>query len=570
MSLTTQIGVIENVDFPEVAIVNTILRGLPQSYDVFVKLKTIEEKLTVEKLSDELIKLSMRDESVKTNDEFSYSAKYRSKKFSEKKFPEKKFPEKKFPEKKFQDNRFHKKEMICFECQKPGHKRSECHSLKKDYKKGYKSKESSAYVAMKEFNFVADYAKKALDKDIWIIDSGASSHICNNKNLFVELSETVDSEHRIGVGNGEKVQVAGKGTVKPLVRDSKGNLVTMTLNNVLYAPGMDGNFISFKKILRMGHGYDFNSNGDMAINVYRKGETIIPTGSQNDIITIEVHGYEEKKAEEEPKLLVGKETGKLELWHKRLGHIGKTSIKQMVLYVDGIDIGSDDQLDCEICAMTKATAKPFTRSESRTTEPLQIVHCDIAGPFRTPTAFTKEKYAIIFIDDYSHEIMVYTMQYKSEALEKFKQYRADVGNMKWSIRCIRTDNGGEFISKKFKQFCKDNGIRQEFTIPHTPQQNGVAERGWRTIFEMARAMLKENNLGDEWWGRAIKTAAYIRNRCLTSATDEKKTPYELCYGKKPDLSELRIFGCQVYAHEPKEKYYKLGDRAKPGFFMDYI
>ena len=562
--LAKQIGVIEKVNFPDEAIMGSILRGLPDSFKEFKRSKTIQKDLTLQSLETELISIVNAEREVKIDsEEFSYSAKSKFRHFNHKKNGEKYFKKDHF---KKSD-----KETICFECHKPGHKRIDCFQWKKGQKKEFKSKaNSAAYVAMKEVNFVADTANKALAKDIWIIDSGASSHICNDKDLFVEMNEFIDNEHKIGVGNGEKVQVMGKGIVKLIVYDSKRNSVTMALNEVLYAPGMDGNFISFKKILRMGHVYDFDKDGNMAINVHKKGEILIPTGSQNDIITLDVQGYVRKEKREENLLMVSKETGKLELWHKRLGHIGKTNLKKLIHYVDGVDFSHDEDFNCEICAMTKMTPKPFTKSVTKTTKPLQLIHCDIAGPLRTPTKFFEERYAILFIDDYSHEIHVYTMKYKNEALEKFKQFRADVQKLGFMIQCIRTDNGGEFISKVFKQFCKDNGIRQEWTIPYTPQQNGVAERTWRTLFEMTRSMLKESNLGDEWWGRAMKTAAYIKNRCLTSGTDEMKTPYELCYGKKPDLSEMRIFGCQVYAHEPPVgKYYKLDNRAKPGLFMGY-
>ena len=565
--LAIQIGIIQGVTLPELVLVNCILNGLSNElFKEFKRNKTIQPKLSLEELEKELITIVSSERNNNNHiKEFNYSAKHKNKNFP-RRFSEKNFKkennQRKFPE---------KREITCFECGKPGHKQYQCPSLKNGHKKEHKFKKNSAYSAVKEFGFVVkSNLNEKSEKDIWILDSGASSHICSNKKLFTELKMIENSDDSISVGNGQNVKTLGKGVVKLIVQDTKGEMVSMSLSDVLYVSEMDGNFISFTKITRTGHTYQFDVKGNMFIDIDKKGKILIPTENKHNIITVEVQGYKEKESESiKERLLVSKETEKSELWHKRLGHMGKTNLKQLVHCVDGIDISHDEDFDCEICALTKMTAKPFTRSETKTTEPLQLVHTDIAGPLRTPTALFNERYAILFIDDYSHEMRVYTMKHKSEALDKFKLYRADVRNMNKEIKCLRSDNGGEYIKNRFNKFCKNNGIRREWTIPHTPQQNRIAERAWRSFFEMTRAMLKENNLEDKWWGRAIKTAAYIKNCSLTNGTDEKKTPYELCYGKKPDLSNMKIFGCQVYAHEPKEKYYKLNNRSKSGIFMGF-
>ena len=84
------------------------------------------------------------------------------------------------------------------------------------------------------------------------------------------------------------------------------------------------------------------------------------------------------------------------------------------------------------------------------------------------------------------------------------------------------------------------GIKRETTTPHTPEQNGVAERKNRTIVEAARAMLCDQGLPKFLWGEAANTAVYIQNRCPHSALDSK-TPEEVFSGKKPDVSHFRIF-----------------------------
>src|SRR3954470_10071116 len=121
----------------------------------------------------------------------------------------------------------------------------------------------------------------------------------------------------------------------------------------------------------------------------------------------------------------------LETWHKRLGHVNQKTIQNMVDKVTGLHIHSANSHNCEnceICVATKMHKTPFKPSTRRTTRPLELVHTDVAGPMRVPSAVHGHTYAILFKDDFSRHVRVYTMKHKSEALEKFKQYIADVGS----------------------------------------------------------------------------------------------------------------------------------------------
>jgi len=104
---------------------------------------------------------------------------------------------------------------------------------------------------------------------------------------------------------------------------------------------------------------------------------------------------------------------------------------------------------------------------------------------------------------------------------------------------LRTNNGGEFCSKEFEEFCKKCGISLQKTTPYTPQQNGVVERMNKTLMERARRMLTGSGLGQEFWAEAVDTACYLVNRSPSSALEDK-TPQEEWTGKKPSLSHLRV------------------------------
>lgn len=98
------------------------------------------------------------------------------------------------------------------------------------------------------------------------------------------------------------------------------------------------------------------------------------------------------------------------------------------------------------------------------------------------------------------------------------------------------------MDRAFQQFLKEEGIIMDKTAAYTPQQNPISERGNRTTTERARCMLIDADLPKKLWAEAVSTAVYIENRCPESSIDFR-TPHELWYNSKPDLSCLRIFGC---------------------------
>ena len=110
-----------------------------------------------------------------------------------------------------------------------------------------------------------------------------------------------------------------------------------------------------------------------------------------------------------------------------------------------------------------------------------------------------------------------------------------------------------------------NGIKQEFSCPYSPMQNGTSERSWRTLFNMARCLLFEKKLPKYLWNYALRMSAYIRNRCLNART--KITPYESFTGTKPNLSNLHAFGTQCNAYEQIKS--KLDPRSTAGIFVGY-
>jgi Reverse transcriptase (RNA-dependent DNA polymerase)/Integrase core domain len=222
---------------------------------------------------------------------------------------------------------------------------------------------------------------------------------------------------------------------------------------------------------------------------------------------------------------------------------------------------------CEVCSKTKLTRLPFKPSDSDTTAPLQLIHMDLCGPLEE--SLGKAKYMATFIDDYSSYSVVVPLKYKSDAPQAIKDVFTLLENqLDLKIKAARTDGGGEFVNNQLSIYFRDKGIDHQITMAYSPQQNGKAERLNRTLMEKARAMLNEANLPEKLWGEAVYTANYLRNR--SPAANKDCTPYELLFGKKPDISNLRPFGCEAYVHIPKVKRGKLDDTAEKGIMVGYM
>ncbi|GKA43558.1 putative ribonuclease H-like domain-containing protein [Tanacetum coccineum] len=136
------------------------------------------------------------------------------------------------------------------------------------------------------------------------------------------------------------------------------------------------------------------------------------------------------------------------------------------------------------------------------------------------------------------------------------------------VKVIRCDNGTEFKNKVMNQFCEMKGIKREFSVARTPQQNGVAERKNRTLIEAARTMLADSKLPTTFWAEAVNTACYVQNRVLV-IKPHNKTPYELFLGRKHALSFMRPFGCPVTILNTIDHLGKFDGKADEGFFVRY-
>ncbi|GJQ90739.1 putative RNA-directed DNA polymerase [Tanacetum coccineum] len=195
---------------------------------------------------------------------------------------------------------------------------------------------------------------------------------------------------------------------------------------------------------------------------------------------------------------------------------------------------------CKGCLEGKQTRNPYpTHTLYKEKEKLKLIHADICGPI-SPEIPAGNRYFFLFVDDFSHVMWVYMLKSKDEALDMFHKFRVLVENETGvKVKTLRTDCGGEFNSKGFIEYCDETGLKHHFTAPYSPQQNGVVERRNRSVFEMARSMMKSMEVPDTLWGEAVRQAVYIQNRVPTKTLGDT-TPYERWSGKKPNLEHLRV------------------------------
>ncbi|KAH9669164.1 Integrase catalytic domain-containing protein [Citrus sinensis] len=225
------------------------------------------------------------------------------------------------------------------------------------------------------------------------------------------------------------------------------------------------------------------------------------------------------------------------LWHVRLGYAGEKSLQTLMRHKLLKGTKTYKLNFCEYCVVGKKIRVKFGTANHDTREILEYVHSDVWGPTKT-ASIGGSHYFVIFVDDFSRCVWVYTMRVKDEVLEIF---------VKWK-KLVETQTG-----RKIKVLRYDNG-------------NGVAERINRTLLEKVRCMLSNAGLDKKFWAEAVSYASYLINQ-MPSVAIGGKTLMEMWLGKHAqNYDSLRIFGCSAYYHV---KDGKLDPRARKVIFVGF-
>eukprot|EP00253_Pinus_taeda_P009974 PITA_09974 len=332
----------------------------------------------------------------------------------------------------------------CFHCHHHVHYATNCPQKKKDKQAaGSAAGEALASQFEVDFSLIACLVSSVMGS-VWFLDSGASFNMTGGRDLFSDLDEKDLGVH-IEMGDDGRYSATGINTIS-FERESGKPFI---LKEVMHVPRLKKNLISAATL--EDKGYDV---------VFSEGKAFLCSKTTG-------------------------ETRKIGVRVKNLYQLHVDGFTTMARKVEGV-------LDqCKGCTLGKFVKATFHEKDSCATTILERIHPDVCGPFSVAST-AKHKYYVIFVDDFSRKCWIFFMQKKSETYSKFCEFKALVEKESGrKVKALRSDNGGEFISSEFKDFCSVEGIRRELIAPHNPQQNGVAEWKNKTIVGAARAMLHD-------------------------------------------------------------------------------
>lgn len=407
---------------------------------------------------------------------------------------------------------------------------------------------------------------------IALLDSGASHHMCNRKDLFHSYEELDEPVPVNAAEQGEpNLKALGKGCIQIVTENNR----LVEVESVLYVPKLRYTLLSLSELDEKKYNVRFIRGKAF---VEKNNETYLTAEKIGRLYhtTLKLVNNVEKDDNAEALFSTGKyphtNESRLEFLHRRYGHLNYRTLKAMIkrgIVKDNVDfdldnIPLDEYNKCEVCVLAKHHKLPYKKSNYRAQRPLALVHTDVCEVLIE--AYDKSNYFVTYIDDYSGFKVVYPIVRKSDVFDTFLLYEklvASIFDDKYSICTVKCDRGGEYRGQ-FLKYSGEKGYNVRFTPRKESQLNGVAEVCNKILCEKARAMLIESGLPKCLWSEAVKYAAFVLNRCETR--ESGKTPAEVALGENTSVHRLKLFGCLAYAHV-KEPGDKMSARSRKCFFV---
>uniref|UniRef100_A0A2N9FWE2 Integrase catalytic domain-containing protein n=1 Tax=Fagus sylvatica TaxID=28930 RepID=A0A2N9FWE2_FAGSY len=313
--------------------------------------------------------------------------------------------------------------------------------------------------------------------ETWLTNTGATDHITANANNLSPQAP-YQGQEQVSVGNGQ-------------------NLPIQNIDNNCSC------YFDAKKLL---------------IQDLPTGRLLYKGLSSNGVYPIQSHLFH-STANKTACVAHSISSDKWHLWHSRLGH-PSSNVLHNIFPCFSTGSNSKSVIEhCHHCLAGKMHQLPFPISNKTVTSPFELIHADLWGPAPV-TASNGFRFYLVFVDEFTKFTWVYLLKHKSDTFQVFTQFRAMIETQfSLPIKILRTDCGGEFLSTPFNQFCSSKGIIHQLSCPHTPQQNGVAERKHRHLVQCALALLSQSKLPLSYWSYAISTAAHIINKLPTPNLD---------------------------------------------------
>ena len=408
----------------------------------------------------------------------------------------------------------------------------------------------------------------SIDANTWLGDTGSTAHMTNSLEGMFDLKK--DQGH-VRIGDGKLMTSVKIGSKRMLVVQKNGETKEVTLQNVKYVPELWTNLFSVTSAMNLG----FKVSGEKNVLHLSKGnfkmsfDWVIksPTGYLLGIQMIPQTSGETAVA-----MIEGHSIG-VDTLHYLLGHASEAKVRATGKFFGWVVKGK--MTKCEECAISKAKQKSVPKeSGSKATKAGERLFIDISSIKATSAGGAK--FWLLVIDEATDMKWSFFLKAKSELKEKLipfvKELKVKDGKI---VKYVRLDNAGE--NTAFEEGCKKEGfgITFEYSAPGTPQQNGVVERAFATLYGRVRAMMNHARFSkkarEDLWAECGATATKLENLLLDS--NEGNSPYELFYGKKSPgyARNLRVFGEMgvITTHTNKKIRGKLEDRGKTCVFVGY-
>ena len=261
---------------------------------------------------------------------------------------------------------------------------------------------------------VVSQANMVTNSKKWVVDSGATRHICANSDAFTSYTLIGDDEKVVYLGDSHTPPVLGKGKVMLKLTSEK----TLALSDVRYVPDISANLVSVVILRKVWVKVSF----EFGRIVMTKNNIFVGKGFCNQgLFVLSISEVINENASSSAYLV-----DSYDIWHARLGHVSSGYIKKMQTLglINNIDYSGLSK--CQICATSKLT-RNTCGSMTRETKLLELIHFDLGDLKQTMTREGK-KFYVTFIDDYSRFTRVYLLRNKDEGFDRFLSYKVEVEN----------------------------------------------------------------------------------------------------------------------------------------------
>ncbi|GKD76008.1 putative ribonuclease H-like domain-containing protein, partial [Tanacetum coccineum] len=420
----------------------------------------------------------------------------------------------------------------------------------------HESKEKGSFI-LKKF----EYGNPEIClQDHAVVDSGCSSHMTGNK---AYLSDYEDYNGGfVAFGSDPKGgKITGKGKIRT---------ANLDFDDVYFVDELKFNLFSVSQMCDKKNSVLFTDTECLILSpsfkLLDENQVVLRAPRQNGVYSLDLKNIVPSRGI--TCLYENATTNESNVWHKRLGHVNFKNINKLVKGHLVRGLPSKVFVNDHTCVAYKKgkqhKASCKAKIERTTRKPLELLHMDLFGSVSVES-INKKKYYLVVTDDFSRFSWVFFLATKDETSEILCKFIIGLENqLNHNVKIIRCDNGTEFKNHAMNEFCAKKGIKREFSVARTPQQNGVTKRKNRTLIEAARTMLADSLLPIPFWAEAVNTACYVLNRVLVTKP-QNKTPYELLIGNSPSISFMRPFGCPLTILNTLDSLGKFDE----GYFLGY-